>query len=109
MPLTTTFTITFGLFRPGRLGAITEDEWNRFLVDHICPLLDGFSIREELGFWKGDLERCRVLTTVSIDQDPADLALVVHAIASNYRDRFSQEAVLVSSYNSVTDLVTDPH
>lgn len=104
MPLTTTFTITFGLFKKYQ-GVVTEDEWNLFLVEEVCPLLQGFSVREELGFWGSDPEPSKVLTVIACEQDPIDLALTVHAIATSYRDRFEQEAVLVNSWNSVAELV----
>lgn len=101
MSVSTTYTITFGLFRGGDTP-ITEDEWNLFLVQSVCPFLDSFSVREELGFWKGEPEPCRVLTFISKDYEDS---LKVHAIATHYKERFKQDAVLINSTSSITDLV----
>jgi len=101
MSVSTTYTITFGLFRDVNTP-VTEDEWSLFLTQEVCPLLRSFSIREELGFWGGEPEPCRVLTYISQDFDDS---LAVHAIASHYKARFNQQAVLINAFASFPELV----
>lgn len=101
MTVTTTYTISFGLFTPDG-DAVSEDAWNNFLVEEVCPVFQSFSIREELGFWQGEPEPTRVLTFISDDHDDG---IAVYGIAKAYKARFRQDAVLVNSYTSFTDLI----
>jgi hypothetical protein len=102
MTVTTTYIISFGLFIPDG-GVVTEDEWNRFLTEEVCPVFTSFSVREELGFWNGEPEPIKVITIIS-DNDELS-AVGVYAIAQTYRNLFNQEAVLVSYFDSITDLI----
>lgn len=101
MTVTSTYTISFGLFTLEG-DCISEDAWNNFLVEEICPVFQSFSIREELGFWMGEPEPIKVVTVISDDHDDG---IAVHGIAKAYKARFDQEAVLVNSCTSFTDLV----
>ena len=101
MSVNTTYTVAFGLFTPDG-NVILEDEFSQFLVDEVCPLLESFSVREELGFWCGEPEPCKVLTFITDDDEDA---LAIWSIATAYKDRFNQEAVLVNSFTSFTDLI----
>ena len=101
MTIATTYTITFGLFRDNDTP-ITEDEWNNFLVSEVCPLLSSFSIRDELGFWDGEPEPSRILTFVSTDFFDG---ISIHAIATSYKERFKQRAVMINSFASFPDFV----
>jgi hypothetical protein len=101
MTVATTYVISFGLFRPEG-EPVSEDEWNLFLVEEVCPVLESFSITDALGFWRGEPEPCRQLTFIT--QDHWD-ATTVHAVASHYKDRFNQDSVLVNSFSSFPDLV----
>lgn len=101
MTTSTTYTITFGLFCPGG-SPITEDEWNLFLTSEVCPLLKSFSVRDELGFWNGEPEPCRVLTFVSHSFDDG---LAIQAIARAYKTQFDQDAVMINSHTSFAEVV----
>jgi hypothetical protein len=101
MSVATTYTITFGLFRENSTP-ITEDEWNLFLTQEVCPLLLSFSVRDELGFWGGEPEPFKVLSFVS--QEFMD-GISVHAIASHYKARFNQRAVMINSFASFPEFV----
>ena len=101
MTVTSTYTISFGLFTPDG-DAVSEDAWNNFLVEEVCPVFQSFSVREELGFWQGEPEPIRVLTFISDDHDDG---IAVYGIAKAYKARFRQDAVLVNSYASFTDLL----
>ncbi len=101
MSVATTYTITFGLFRDNS-SPITEDEWNLFLAQEVTPVLVNFSVREELGFWDGEPEPFKVLSFVSQEFEDG---ISVHAIASHYKARFNQRAVMINSFASFPDFV----
>jgi hypothetical protein len=101
MTANTTYNIHLGLFVPGS-EPVSEDDWNLFLVEEVCPLFQSFSIRDELGFWRGQPEPVRVITIISDDHEDA---ISVFGIAKTYCERFDQENVLVNSFTSFTDLV----
>lgn len=103
MTVTSTYTLSFGLFTEG-LEAITEDAWNLFLVEEVAPVFPNFSVRDELGFWQGEPEPVRVVTIIS-DEEDYNTATGIWGICKIYKERFKQEAVLVNSYTSFTDLI----
>lgn len=104
--MATIHTATFGLSVPGRTVPVSEDEWNLFLVEQVCPLLPSFSVREELGFWQGEPEPCKVITVIA----PHGAAPVIDAqlrqVARLWAVAFEQEAVLVTSQPIGALLVT---
>lgn len=101
MTVTTTYNVSFGLFTQDG-DAVSEDAWNNFLIEEVYPVFPNFSLREELGFWQGEPEPIKVLTIIS---DEHEDGVGIFAIAQTYRDRFNQEAVLVNSFTSFTDLI----
>jgi hypothetical protein len=109
MTLATTFQFTLGLYIPSPVtgqppAEVTQDQLTQFLVDHVCPLLDGFRVSEHLGFRKGDPVPC-VVVTYTTDED-ADLAyLKVYAIAQAYKSLYNQDSVLIRQYASTVEFV----
>lgn len=101
MTVATTYMITFGLYRPGG-EPVSEDDWNLFITQEVCPLLPSFSVRDELGFWDGEPEPSRVLTYISSTYEDA---LSIHAIASTYKARFHQQSVIINSIASFPEYV----
>jgi len=101
MSVSTTYTIVFGLMR-GNGQPVTEDEWYLFLTQEVSPLLPSFSIRDELVFFDGEPQSCRVLTYVSTCYEDA---LSIHAIASTYKAMFNKHAVMVNSFASFPEYV----
>ena len=78
-------------------GEVSEDDWRRFCDEHVTTAFpDGYTSLEATGYWKGsatatERENSRVLLIVA----PADAKGKVLNIASHYRKKFQQEAVLV--------------
>jgi hypothetical protein len=101
MSVATTYTIVMGLYRDNT-NPITEDEFNLFLTQEVCPLLRSFSVREELGFFEGEPEPCKVITYVSTEFEDG---IAIHAIATHYKARFNQQAVMINSFASFPDFV----
>lgn len=89
-------TASFGLSVPGQTAPVSEDAWNLFLVEQICPRLVSFSIREELGFWQGEPEPCKVLTVISSSGSAAATDAHLRDIARLWAITFEQESVLVT-------------
>lgn len=90
---TITYQVYLGLNLPGTTVPVSEDDFNLWLVEEVCPLLDSFSLRDELGFWKGEPEPSRVITYISCDVEDHKL---IEAIALSYCHRFHQEAALIN-------------
>jgi hypothetical protein len=101
MSVATTYTIVMGLYRDNT-NPITEDEFNLFLTQEVCPLLKSFSVREELGFFEGEPEPCKVISYVSTEFEDG---IAIHAIATHYKARFNQQAVMINSFASFPDFV----
>ena len=101
MTVATTYTITFGMFIPDG-SCVSEDEWHLFLTQQVDPLLNSYSVRDELGIWDGIPEPSRVLTYISTEYEDA---LCIHAIASTYKQQFKQKAVMVNSFASYPEHV----
>ena len=89
-------TLYFGTSRP--LGAVTDDEWTRFLEDVVTPRFpQGLTASGASGQWRS--------TEGSIVREPAHVLQLVHPddmadersvtdIVASYKARFQQEAVL---------------
>lgn len=101
MSVSTTYTVFFSLIK-GNGKPVTEDEWFLFITQEVSPLVPSFSIRDELGFLYGEPTPSRVLTFVSNEFEDA---LSIHAIASAYKVRFQQQAVMVNSFASFPEYV----
>ena len=101
MTVATTYTITFGMFIPDG-SCVSEDEWHLFLTQQVDPLLNSYSVRDELGIWNGEPAPARVLTYISTEYEDA---LCIHAIASTYKQQFKQKAVMVNSFASYPEHV----
>jgi hypothetical protein len=97
----TTYTITVGLFERDN-QPISEDDFFLFIEEEVAPLLKSFSIRDELGYFNGDPEPCRVITYVSTEYEDG---IAIHAIATAYKKRFNQMAVMVNSFASVPEFI----
>lgn len=86
----------FGMARPG--GAVSDAEWDAFVQASVAPrFADGFTVWRASGQWRGMdgkviSEATRVLSLVHAPDDRSEAA--ARAIASEYKTRFQQEAVL---------------
>lgn len=88
--------IYFGMAKPG--GTVSEAEWDAFVQGSVAPRFpDGFTVWPASGQWrdadgKSVSEATRVLSLVHAPDQRSEAA--VRAIASEYKTRFRQEAVL---------------
>jgi hypothetical protein len=109
MTLATTFQLTLGLYIPSLVtgqppAKVAMDRISQFLVDHVCPLLDGFRVSKHVVSWKGEPEPCVVVTFTTTED--ADLAyLKVYAIAQAYKSLYNQDSVLIHQFDSTVEFV----
>jgi len=88
--------IYFGMEKPG--GTVSEAEWDAFVQGSVAPRFpDGFTVWPASGQWRGAdgkavREATRVLGLVHAPDQRSEAA--ARAIASEYKVRFRQEAVL---------------
>lgn len=82
-----TYQLFFGRNVPGG-GYVTDDGFSKFLriVD---TLVDGYTVIDADGVWKGEHEDTKVMT---INTDDVD---AVYDIARTYKFAFSQESVAI--------------
>jgi hypothetical protein len=97
LPSTVSDRLFFGRAIPGG-GEVSDVQWKAFVAEVIVPRFpEGFSIWHGSGHWKGDdgasvSEQSSVLEVVH----PRDAAIdaKLDEIATAYRERFNQDAVL---------------
>jgi hypothetical protein len=95
----------FGRNRPTG-GEVADSDWNAFLAEVVTPRFpDGLTIVEAHGQWRGrtgaaERERTELVTLLH----PADSASqrAVEEIATEYKRRFRQEAVLRERLDACT-------
>ena len=83
----------FGTSAAGR-DQITVGDFDAFLRDSVTPRFPGFTVRDVIGYWKGEEEACRELVILAEDSDA--LRNEIRTIAEHYKSRFNQEAVAYS-------------
>lgn len=86
-------TLYFGTSAAGR-ETISLPAFKSFLADSVTPRFPGFSVADVMGYWKGEPEKCHVLSVLMDDSDNARHD--IRTIAEHYKSRFNQEAVAYS-------------
>ena len=88
----------FGMSKPNG-GAVSEREWQGFVAQEVAPRFpEGFSVIEGAGYWRDQAtqktisEKSKVVVRMHAASDAADAA--IGAIASAYKAKFQQDAVL---------------
>ena len=96
--LTVQDTLYFGTLRAG--GAVTADEWSRFLETAVTPRFpQGLTVSQASGQWRGTdgaivRESTYVLSLIHPDGAPSEAAIA--EIVASYKSTFRQESVLRS-------------
>ena len=89
-------------------GEVSEDAWKRFCDRHVSAAFpDGYTVLDATGYWRSGQdaaakERAKVILIVA----PADAREKVLSVARQYRKDFDQDAVLISSSEAETDVVS---
>jgi len=84
--------IYFGLSRPNGTE-LTLDEWLGFESGVLAKSIPGFTVTESIGYWNGEKERSKIVTVII---ETSSLVPTIRMVAEVYKDRFEQEAVLVT-------------
>lgn len=69
-------------------GYVDDQAWQQYQV-LLDNLLDGMTILDGIGYWKGEQERMKVVST-SVEQEET-----VEQIVSVYKQMFNQDSVAV--------------
>jgi hypothetical protein len=95
----------FGRNRPAG-GEVADTEWNVFLAEVVTPRFpDGLTIVEAQGQWRGrsgDVERERTELVTLLHPADSTSQRAVEEIATEYKRRFGQEAVLRERLDACT-------
>ena len=79
-------------------GTVSEEQWTAFLGDVVTPRLpDGFTVWRAQGQWldpRGTIVQESVFVLEVFHPGNADTEAAIHAIATEYKRRFGQDAVL---------------
>ena len=73
---------------------VTDTDFSLWLEDEVTPRFEGFTVRSALGYWKGKPEPMREL--VILAGDGPSTTVQIENIARSYKERFLQQAVMVS-------------
>lgn len=90
-------------------GEVSEAAWKRFCDKHVSAAFpDGYTVLNAAGYWRSGAditvkERSRVILIIA----PADAREKVLSVARKYRQEFDQCAVLISSSEAETDVVSE--
>ena len=82
----------------GKDGAVSLWEMRGFMTDVVDPLFDSYTVTSVTGTWKGTKEDVAILEImVPLDVFSGSLIPInIKKIASTYKSKFKQEAVLVT-------------
>lgn len=89
-------------------GEVSEDAWQRFCDKHVSAAFpDGYTVLDAMGYWRSGpdttaKERAKVILIIA----PADAREKVLSVARQYQKEFAQEAVLISSSEAETVVVS---
>lgn len=88
----------FGMDKPG--GAVTDEEWDKFLADEVTPRFPaGFTVLEALGQYRdvsGKIvkEKSRCLILLYSKKERRASGEKIEQIRAAYKQKFQQESVL---------------
>ena len=89
-------------------GEVSEAAWKRFCDKHVSAVFpDGYTVLDATGYWRSGpdataKERAKVILVIA----PADAREKVLSVARQYQKEFDQNAVLISSSEAETDVVS---
>lgn len=96
--------ITMGLNIPGS-GKVTEKLFAEFVHEYVSPRLDFCTIIDAVGWWKGAQEKVKILYMEMPHSDLEIRKPIFEEIASGYKKKFRQDAVLVSQLETRFQLI----
>ena len=73
---------------------VSDEKFDEFLDVELADKVDGFSVSEIKGYWKGTKEKTKIVSILHEEED-YNLISLLHKIALNYKDKFKQESVLI--------------
>ena len=80
----------FGLSKPEG-GGVSLVQWRNFERKTLAKTLEGFTVTDAVGYYKGKAERSKVVTIVAHENDMDK----IETVAQKYARRFGQESVML--------------
>ena len=101
-----------GLSRSGG-AAVSRREWDEFVTDNfVASFPQGFTIVETTGYWQDRVTKSTVYENgkqvVILHEATTDNETMINEIAEQYRSRFDQQSVLISSSKTKVRFCEEP-
>ena len=83
-------------------SVVSDEQFEKFLDDNLANEIEGFSVSEIIGYWKGTKEKTKVVSILH-DKNDINCINVINKVALKYKTKFQQESVLITRHepNSV--------
>tara|TARA_R100000234_G_scaffold107851_2_gene79077 strand:- start:781 stop:1086 length:306 start_codon:yes stop_codon:yes gene_type:complete len=76
-------------------AVVSDKQFNNFLDTELANEIEGFSVSEITGYWKGTKEKTKVVSILH-EKNDINYINVVNKIALKYKTKFKQESVLIT-------------
>jgi len=80
----------FGLSIPTG-GGVSVAEWHKFETEELVKVFEGFNVVDSLGYYKGEPERCKIVTLILAEKDIPK----AKKLGALYAKRFTQDSVMM--------------
>ena len=88
-------------------GEVSEAAWTRFCDKHVSAAFpDGYTVLDATGYWRSGSETAEERARIILVIAPADAREKVLSVARQYQKEFDQEAVLISTSEAETVVVS---
>jgi hypothetical protein len=74
---------------------VSDKQFDKFLDVELADKVDGFSVSEITGYWKGTKEKTKIVSILHPKED-INFIHLSNKIALNYKNKFQQESVLIT-------------
>lgn len=84
-----------------KVATVSDGAFLNFLSKEVMPVINGCSVYEITGIWKGTFEKTKVVEFIHSDNELS----AIKTIAKKYKTQFHQESVLIVSSKIETELL----
>ena len=76
-------------------SVVPDKQFNSFLDTELANEVEGFSVSEITGYWKGTKEKTKVVSILH-EKNDINYINVVNKVALKYKTKFEQDSVLIT-------------
>jgi tRNA(Glu) U13 pseudouridine synthase TruD len=76
-------------------SVVSDKQFNSFLDTELANEVEGFSVSEITGYWKGTKEKTKVVSILH-EKNDVNYINVVNKVALKYKTKFEQDSVLIT-------------